>query len=285
MDPAHSMSTAMKSTSSPASRRTPSKPSRRPRKTAAALAQPKAEPRAKAQADSPLYAQVERALAQAISAGAYRIGDQIPTEAELCARHGVSRHTVREALRRLQDLGMIERRTSAGTRVVSARPISAYQPDSVYQPVAESTADILSLVEQTRIARPTSARIKANRALARRLRCRVGTPWFKLAGPRVKRSGGEKPLCWSEQYLRPELDRTPLIRGDFDAEQMRGHRIEQEICADVLSSELAAALGAAAGSPALVVIRRHAQRGRMISVGIHTHPADRFSIRTQFTSG
>lgn len=230
-----------------------------------------------AEAHRPLYAQLERSLVAAISKGRYRVGDQLPTEAELCERHGVSRHTVRAALRRIQDLGMIERRTSAGTRVISAQPIDDYQP------LATSPADILSLVEQTRIAHPESGEIKADRLLARRLRCRAGTTWFRLAGARLRRTGDKQPLCFSEQFLRPDLDPTPLIRGDFVLDELRGQRIEQEITADVIDEHLAGALDAKTGSPAIVIIRRHFEKARLISVGIHTHPTDRFSIRTELS--
>lgn len=222
----------------------------------------------------PLYRQVEQHLVEQIARGRYGVGDLLPTEAELCEEHGVSRHTVRQALRRIHDLGMIERRTSAGTRVVSAEPVAGYQP------IATSTDDIVALVAGTRIRVEWSGEVTADRVLARRLRCRVGATWFCLAGPRIERHGSSLPLCWSEQYLRPELDRDRLIRGDFEAVEMRGQRIEQEITADVLDERCASALEADPGSPALVVTRRHFAGRRLISVGVHVHPADRYSIRT-----
>jgi GntR family transcriptional regulator len=48
-------------------------------------------------------------------AGAF--ADRFPTDIELVTRYGVSRQTVREAVRRLSDAGLVERTRGRGTRV------------------------------------------------------------------------------------------------------------------------------------------------------------------------
>jgi GntR family transcriptional regulator len=64
----------------------------------------------------------EQELRQAITAGTFRPGSQLPTEADLCEMLGVSRTVVREALRVLEDDGLISRRHGVGT-FVRNRPI------------------------------------------------------------------------------------------------------------------------------------------------------------------
>jgi len=59
----------------------------------------------------------EQELRQAISQGTFRPGSQLPTEAELCEMLGVSRTVVREALRVLEDDGLVARRHGVGTFV------------------------------------------------------------------------------------------------------------------------------------------------------------------------
>ena len=59
----------------------------------------------------------QQELRQAITRGAYRPGSQLPTEAELCEMLGVSRTVVREALRVLEDDGLVARRHGIGTFV------------------------------------------------------------------------------------------------------------------------------------------------------------------------
>ena len=56
-------------------------------------------------------------LRQAITGGIYRPGGQLPTEAELCEMPGVSRTVPREALRILEEDGLVaQRRGPTGLR-------------------------------------------------------------------------------------------------------------------------------------------------------------------------
>lgn len=55
---------------------------------------------------NPAYEQVARQLREAILDGRLAPGDELPAERELCAQFGVSRTTVREALRALQAQGL-----------------------------------------------------------------------------------------------------------------------------------------------------------------------------------
>ena len=65
------------------------------------------------------YARLAGELLAAIQAGEYPVGSLLPTEMALCARHGVSRITVRAAIRELELRGMVSRRAGIGTRVQS----------------------------------------------------------------------------------------------------------------------------------------------------------------------
>jgi GntR family transcriptional regulator len=62
------------------------------------------------------------AIAAAIADGAYAPGAQLPAEAQMAGNLGVSRPTLRDALRQLQDRGLIVRRHGRGT-FVAKRPI------------------------------------------------------------------------------------------------------------------------------------------------------------------
>src|SRR2546430_4396158 len=84
-------------------------------------------------AEMPLYRRVVDALRHDIVDGRHAVGDRLPTEDALCRRFGVSRHTVREALRALRAEGLIESRQGAGTTVVrrAARPLYSYSVASI----------------------------------------------------------------------------------------------------------------------------------------------------------
>jgi GntR family transcriptional regulator len=68
--------------------------------------------------DAPLYVQVERRIEDLLLQGRYKAGDRIPPETELVGALGVSRVTVRAALARLVDRGLLERRRGSGTFLV-----------------------------------------------------------------------------------------------------------------------------------------------------------------------
>jgi DNA-binding FadR family transcriptional regulator len=65
------------------------------------------------------YEQLAEVLRERIHAGALREGDRLPSELSIANQAGVSRSTVREALRTLQEAGLIER-ASSRVMVVSA---------------------------------------------------------------------------------------------------------------------------------------------------------------------
>ena len=66
------------------------------------------------------YQVVERAIRDAIIDGTLKVGDQLMTEEELCARFGFSRTTIGKALDNLRAHGYIERVAGRGTFVKAA---------------------------------------------------------------------------------------------------------------------------------------------------------------------
>ena len=69
----------------------------------------------------PIYRTIADDLRYRITSGELQVGDQIPSETELCASYGVSRMTVRQALGSLQASGYLVRRRGKGTFVASAK--------------------------------------------------------------------------------------------------------------------------------------------------------------------
>ncbi|QKW36778.1 FadR family transcriptional regulator [Actinomadura sp. NAK00032] len=82
----------------------------------------------------PAYAGIAARLRDRIIAGEFRPGDRLPIEPELSAEHGVSRSTVREALRLLASQNLI-----TTTRGVAGGSFVAYpQPDQITEYLATS---------------------------------------------------------------------------------------------------------------------------------------------------
>lgn len=73
-------------------------------------------------ARSALWREIAGTLEDEIGRGHAHAGDRLPTEAELAARFGVNRHTVRHALADLAARGLVRSRRGAGV-FVTGRPV------------------------------------------------------------------------------------------------------------------------------------------------------------------
>ena len=72
----------------------------------------------------PFYFQLSELLEQEITSGHWKAGFRLPSEPELCRLFNLSRTTVRQALGRLEQEGLIERSKGQGTFVCESRPRS-----------------------------------------------------------------------------------------------------------------------------------------------------------------
>jgi DNA-binding FadR family transcriptional regulator len=77
------------------------------------------EKSAEIQRGEPLFRQIVRALAHRIFTGEYPPGSQLPPERELALRLGVSRATLREALKQLISYGLLSAHQGSGTVVLN----------------------------------------------------------------------------------------------------------------------------------------------------------------------
>ncbi|MEJ7669479.1 MAG: GntR family transcriptional regulator [Casimicrobiaceae bacterium] len=232
----------------------------------------------------PRYAQVANDLMERIAAGEYPIGSLLPKELDLSAEYRISRHTMREALRRLDEAGLVSRRRRAGTEVLAAVPAASYR-----QPI-NSIDDLLQYGEATEIRVRRKTRVKCNAALARMLGCEKGREWLCVETIRT-RPGDPRPICHTTVYLNAELDgidaRVGALAGPISAmiETIYGLRIteiEQSIRAVSLGTAGAKRLRVDPGSPALQAIRRYYDATkRLVELAIAVHPGERFVYVTR----
>jgi GntR family transcriptional repressor for pyruvate dehydrogenase complex len=109
-----------------------------------------------------LVEQVTQNLLKRIADGEFRPGDQIPTEQELSAEMNVSRSCVREAVRSLGVLNVLEVRHGTGTFVKSDQPDFLVDPKHFRHFV--DRAALLELLELRKIVEVESAALAAHRA-------------------------------------------------------------------------------------------------------------------------
>ena len=69
--------------------------------------------------DEPLHVRMMRSLKERLESGEWTTSEQLPTEGELGAAYGVSRSTVRMALKLLESQGLVRTRRGSGTFVTA----------------------------------------------------------------------------------------------------------------------------------------------------------------------
>src|SRR5579871_2784096 len=86
----------------------------------------------------PLYFQIAESLKQAIEDGALKPGERLDNELDLAERLRVSRPTVRQAVQRLVEQGLVTRRRGLGTVVVAPRILRSVALTSLYDDLSAS---------------------------------------------------------------------------------------------------------------------------------------------------
>jgi DNA-binding GntR family transcriptional regulator len=236
----------------------------------------------------PRYARIAEELVTMITTGAVSVGDLLPTEAELCDRHGVSRHTAREALRLVGQMGLVERRQGSGTRVKSS------SPPVQYNQFVQSIEDLLQYGNATRLVIEHAAQVRAQGRLAEQMQLAAGSPIVHLSGRRFQRHQ-DKPLCLTDIYLplRPGLDVGNLLRLDesvfvlmnlLDVRKLT--RVEQQFAAETVHGAQARVLGVRPGSAALTATRRYfGEDNRLLALAESVHAASRFTYSSLLVRG
>lgn len=150
----------------------------------------------------PLWAQLETDLRRRIRAGAFDI--RFPGEQELVEEYAISRHTVREALRRLRTEGVLESSRGRGTwlrRPKIAQPIGTLY--SLFRSVEASGIEQRSKV--------LALEVRTSEEVAQRLGRDPSTEFVYLE--RIRLADGE-PLALDQAWL-PRSLAGPLLEADF----------------------------------------------------------------------
>ncbi len=111
----------------------------------------------------PAYHRVSSAIEQKILRRSLRLGEFLPTETALAEQFAVNRSTVREALRRLESAGLVER-VAGGKRLRVSRPGQADTATRVGRALALDDVTFIELWEAMRAVAPRTAALAAEHA-------------------------------------------------------------------------------------------------------------------------
>lgn len=154
----------------------------------------------------PLWAQLYHDLVRRLEAGGFGSGAGFPGEHELAVEYAVSRHTVREALRRLRQAGVLDSGRGRRTAVRRAR---------IEQPLG-AVYSLFSEVEARGMRQRSEVLVRETRAdpvVAARLGVAVDTEFVFLERIRY---ADEEPLALDRTWLLAAVGR-PLLAADLTA--------------------------------------------------------------------
>jgi GntR family transcriptional regulator len=205
-------------------------------------------------AEPAAYVQIEEELAERIRTGMLRPGDRIPPERELAEQMQVSRMTVRQALGRLADRGLLVRERGRGTFVSEPKLIqSLSRLNEFYDQMISQ-----GILPSSRLL--SGQEVLASAAVAQVLDLRIGEPLYKVVRLRL---GGGVPLALETSFfparlvpglLDYDLERHSIYRlmERYDARPVRATQSLEPVPA---RDQEADALEVPAGSPLMLVER------------------------------
>jgi len=200
-----------------------------------------------------LYIQLMRIFLEEVTSGRWRLGEQIPTENELCEAYLVSKITVRQAINNLVSDGYLVKLQGKGTFVTSVLPVVGVAmktrlTEEMFGKEVEAQRDVLSkgISDPSRDVR---AYLKTDESVVKIV---------------TRRSVGGKTAFVEESFIPSSMleDDNGLNVGSgslyaFLQERAKKKifKVIQTVEVSAMTEDLAGALGVKAGSPVLVVHR------------------------------
>lgn len=229
----------------------------------------------------PLWHQAEQALRTAIANGTWPDGAQLPNEGKLSEMLGVSRITVRHALRNIEESGLLRREHGRGTFVRNATVIAGVRGlTSFTQEMADRGlvvgSRVLDIVE-----------VPASDEVADALEVPAGAPVCRI---RRLRAGNNLPIGIQTAHLPasrvpglsafegPLLSLYDTLRTRFGIVPEEAREIYR---VGTVSEADAALLELTPGSPVFIVHRIAADRGGPFEFTVSTMRGDRYEIRSK----
>lgn len=215
-----------------------------------------------------------------IAAGQFPVGTALPTERDLAERHGLSRTTVREALRALEREGLIRRRQGSGTVVLATRPRKFRREIGSLDTLLDYPDD--TVVRLDRVDDETDDPL-----LAAAIGATAAASWMRVA---LRRYGADQdlplsvsfvyfPACYSAISDCVEGSVQPVSRLLEARFGLASRTIELQFAAVGLPSVIADPLGVPHGTAAMRLVRLYRDpAGAPFALSVTYHPEDRYTF-------
>jgi GntR family transcriptional regulator len=229
----------------------------------------------------PRYMQILATVRARIEDGVYPLETSLPAEADLCEEFDASRYTVREALRRLVEQGMVQRRQGSGSVVI------ATEPQARFVHSLASLAGLFQYALDTHYEIVSIEKIALSGERAEQVGGEAGTTWNLVKGVRRIHAGGDV-VSFTHSYIPNRLSRfvksLPGCVGPFYAHLSRlSHEeileADQEIRGERVDSEIARYLQCKRGDIAICALRRYTSVKGPIITSFNWHDAQKFRFQ------
>lgn len=233
----------------------------------------------------PLYHQLKCALISAIESGEWQSNQQLPNEGQLAENFGVSKITVRQALRELADLGYIRREQGRGTFISKCK-------------LDQGPRELTSFSEEMRRHQLNASsrviehyEIEASARVAEALHLRPGERVFVLT--RLRLAEGEPmgiqtahlPVAMTPGLVGADLEHSSLyevLRTRYGLQPAEARETYHAVPAETAPAAL---LGIAVGSPVFSVERvTYLPDGKPFEYVKSIMRGDRYSIILQLAA-
>jgi DNA-binding GntR family transcriptional regulator len=229
----------------------------------------------------PKYKNIGEQLIADILNSVYTVGDTLTTEKNLCLQFSVSRHTIRDALRYVEQMGLIEKKQGSGSTVISNT-----MPDTINQ-VVRSVNDILQHGNDTLFNVINSKLITVDNNLAKLLDTVKHKKCVCISGIRIE-PHDNKPVCYTNIYQLPldknidedEVSDKYTLKSIIKSLETKNiGKVEQTISACLMPNTLAKVLNAQQNSAALKITRRYYSKNQkdVILIAESLYAQSRFS--------
>ncbi len=232
----------------------------------------------------PRYVLLAEAILAAISDGVYPVGSLLPSEPQLCLKYRFSRHTVRDAIRILQQMRVVSSHQGLGTRVEAGKVTSRYVH------AFDAIPDIWEYAKNTKLRVMARRIVKAEDVPGDYSETSTSAKWCMVQALRYGRPS--ENLAWTQLFFRSEYSdiagqvgkrRIPLYALIEERYGIKALTVKQEISGECISGVIAAHLKVKPESIGIVMTRRYFDANQhLYEITKSIYPAMRFSYNVEF---
>jgi GntR family transcriptional regulator len=232
----------------------------------------------------PLYHQVYLVLRENIRNGTYPVGGALPTEPELCDAFGVSRITVKRAMRNLAAEGLVLRQRGRGTFAAPALP-----PARANDALGDLLQNVMAIGAATEMRRIESGMVTPAPDVAAKLCCPPGEKVLRTVQVRMARGEAiayvtaHVPAAVAAKLGELATSSAPML-AQLQKAGIAVARADQAITATLADPISAPALGIEIGAPLIKLSRLIFDKSeRPVEWLVALYRADRYEYRTSLT--